>query len=62
MVYEDADATLLRLFESFMESAPQLVLQIYILIKDPHANRDNDNNYNRKEEEKISYLLIFLLR
>lgn len=37
MVYEDADATLLRLFESFMESAPQLVLQIYILIKDPHA-------------------------
>ena len=40
MVYEDADATLLRLFESFMESAPQLVLQIYILIKDPHANRE----------------------
>ena len=32
MVYEDADATLLRLYESFMESAPQLVLQIYILI------------------------------
>jgi hypothetical protein len=24
MVYEDADATLLRLYESFMESAPQL--------------------------------------
>lgn len=45
MVYEDADATLLRLFECFMESAPQLVLQIYILIKDPHAIRlmDNDN-------------------
>ena len=29
MVYEDADATLLRLFECFMESAPQLVLQVY---------------------------------
>ena len=39
MVYEDADATLLRLFECFMESAPQLVLQIYILIRDPHAAR-----------------------
>lgn len=39
MVYEDADATLLRLYESFMESAPQLVLQIYILLKDPHAGR-----------------------
>ena len=45
MVYEDADATLLRLFECFMESAPQLVLQIYILIKDPHAIRlmDDEN-------------------
>lgn len=31
MVYEDTDATLLRLFECFMEAAPQLVLQIYIL-------------------------------
>lgn len=30
MIYEDADATLLRLFETFMECAPQLVLQIYI--------------------------------
>ncbi|TRY68474.1 hypothetical protein TCAL_09655, partial [Tigriopus californicus] len=30
MVYEDADATLLRLFECFMESAPQLVLQILV--------------------------------
>jgi hypothetical protein len=39
MVYEDADATLLRLYESFMESAPQLVLQIYILLKDPHAGK-----------------------
>lgn len=35
MVYEDSDATLLRLFECFMESAPQLILQIYILIRDP---------------------------
>ena len=28
MVYEDSDATLLRLFECFMESAPQLILQV----------------------------------
>ena len=33
MVYEDTDATMLRLFECFMEAAPQLVLQIYILAK-----------------------------
>lgn len=31
MIYEDADATMLRLFESFMESAPQLMLQMYII-------------------------------
>lgn len=33
MIYEDADATMLRLFESFMESAPQLILQMYIITK-----------------------------
>ena len=31
MVYEDTDASMLRLFECFMESAPQLVLQLYIV-------------------------------
>lgn len=36
MIYKDADATLLRLFESFMEAAPQLVLQVYILVSDHH--------------------------
>lgn len=35
MVYEDADATLLRLFECFMESAPQLILQVRYSTKDP---------------------------
>lgn len=33
MIYEDADATMLRLFESFMESAPQLMLQMYIITR-----------------------------
>ena len=31
MVCEYRDATMLRLLEAFMESAPQLVLQLYIM-------------------------------
>lgn len=42
MAYEDADATFLRLFECFMESAPQLVLQLYIIMaKNPFNSGDD---------------------
>ncbi|KFM63659.1 XK-related protein 6, partial [Stegodyphus mimosarum] len=40
MIYEDADATLLRLFECFMEAAPQLVLQLYIFALSHSASPD----------------------
>ncbi|KAG9510166.1 XK-related protein 6 [Fragariocoptes setiger] len=40
MIFEDSDATMLRLFEAFMESAPQLILQMYILAK--NHSYDND--------------------
>lgn len=33
MLYEDSDCVFLRMFECFMESAPQLILQLYILIR-----------------------------
>ncbi|XP_013777293.1 XK-related protein 4-like [Limulus polyphemus] len=36
MVYEDSDAAMLRLFECYMESAPQLVLQLFIQAKNPY--------------------------
>ena len=39
MLYEDVDNCLLRLFESFLESAPQLVWQLYItVITKPEEN------------------------
>jgi hypothetical protein len=41
MANEDTDAAMLRLFGCFMEAAPQLVLQIYILAKStPHEEND----------------------
>ena len=42
MAYEDADATFLRLFECFMESAPQLVLQLYIIMAKNPFNSGED--------------------
>lgn len=41
MIYEDADATMLRLFECFLEAAPQLILQVYILAV---SNRSYQND------------------
>ena len=36
---EQNDASILRLFETFLESAPQLVLQLYIMLVRPdHIN------------------------
>lgn len=40
MVYEYRDITMLRLLEAFMESAPQLVLQLYIMKKQDDANEE----------------------
>ena len=59
MVYEDADATLLRLFECFMESAPQLILQIYILIRNPISlNIDPDQDQNPEDLMIKSSILV----
>lgn len=34
MIYTDRDASLLRMFDAFIESAPQLLLQIYLILKE----------------------------
>ncbi|CAG2246197.1 unnamed protein product [Mytilus edulis] len=36
MKYEDTDAAMLTMFEAFLESAPQLILQMYIILTDTH--------------------------
>lgn len=62
MVYEDADATLLRLFECFMESAPQLILQIYILIRDPQSiTLEEEDSDETKHVIKSSILVISIV-
>lgn len=61
MVYEDADATLLRLFECFMESAPQLILQIYILIRDPGSITLNTSPDDPAHLIKSSILVISVI-
>ena len=38
MVHEDRDTALLSLLKSFLESGPQLVLQIYIFTARKHTN------------------------
>ena len=62
MVYEDADATLLRLFECFMESAPQLILQIYILIRNPISLNMNPNPDQNPEDLMIKNSIKYLRR
>ncbi|VEL32915.1 unnamed protein product [Protopolystoma xenopodis] len=39
MLYEDADSAMLRTIECFMESAPQLLLQVYILLTQPRTRQ-----------------------
>ena len=41
MVFEDADSTLLRIFQCFMQSAPQLVFQFFILSSDVYYDQVN---------------------
>ena len=36
--YQQNDASMLRLFEAFLESAPQLTLQLYIMVATKDAN------------------------
>nr|XP_022345466.1 XK-related protein 6-like isoform X2 [Crassostrea virginica] len=51
MIYTDRDASLLRMFDAFVESAPQLVLQIYLILK------EQENMESCKDIEVHSHIL-----
>lgn len=44
MLYEDTDAGLVRMFECFLEAAPQLVLQLFILFREIMETGLSGNN------------------
>lgn len=50
MILTDRDASLLRMFDAFIESAPQLVLQIYLILREQEnlKNCENIEVHNRK--------------
>lgn len=58
MILTDRDASLLRMFDAFIESAPQLVLQIYLILREQEnlKNCENIEVHNRK------FLLSSLLK
>lgn len=51
MIYTDRDASLLRMFDAFIESAPQLVLQVYLIL------REQENLKNCEDIEVHSHIL-----
>ena len=64
MLYEDTDAGMMRMLEAFLESAPQLVLQMYIIL----TESPDDNMLMSKiilicsENFAICHLLVFYYR
>lgn len=45
MLKEDQDVALLRVFECFLEAAPQQILQLTILLKDYYSNTNFECTY-----------------
>ncbi|XP_014670829.1 PREDICTED: XK-related protein 4-like [Priapulus caudatus] len=52
MMYEDVDSNMLRLIEAFIESAPQLVLQLYIIAVE---------TAEKSSEINLTYIIIIQL-
>ena len=50
MLYEEVDASLLRLFDCFIEAGPQLLLQLYIML---NAGIPNDHFRCKSPDSKV---------
>lgn len=56
MLKEDADVALLRVFKSFLEAAPQLVLQISYLLKSYYHMKGGGKGNNLSMYPCLFYL------
>lgn len=61
MINEDADSTLLRLFEAFMESAPQVTLQLYILIYHFSDNLGEGKGPYNNQNSMFNKIFVFFI-
>ena len=56
MLYEDADAGMLKMFEAFLEAAPQLVLQMFIILTETSDDGDfMSKNINDFSTVRLSF-------
>ena len=63
MIDADRDASFLRMFDAFIESAPQLVLQIYLILKEQEnmESCEDIEVHHRKFTSQITHVHEHLL-
>ena len=61
MLKEDSDVALLRVFEAYLEAAPQQVLQITLLLIDYRKEETHESKYEHSFEYIFNFKTNFLI-